>query len=135
MKYILLIVIIFPVNALSCDFIPTEYQTVSESEWNISLLFQEGGKVTILNETWEPGNYENRTQNKLHTTWVCESNVVSIQTESVIETFVYSAATNLKEIGRPELFAPGLVGSCREELCKYNRHHFWEREALKKTWQ
>ncbi len=117
-------------KVFACENIPGTYQTVSESEWAITLEFRATGQVIIVYEEWEPGEYDTRGQSRLSYPWSCADDIVKIQRTDVTEVMQYSDLTSLASLGFQGKAIPGLVGSCVSSLCQYKDMHFWKLSSL-----
>jgi len=85
-----------------------EYQSISESEWDINVrLFPNGGAEVKL-ENWLPGGYEKRNIKSFKGNWIVDNNKILIKYDSVVDIFTYTDNLSLDEIGF-DGGAPGLI--------------------------
>jgi hypothetical protein len=83
------------------------YSTVSESEWQLYVELKAGGVAEIRHETWEPGQYKEKQINRTKAKWSSVGNRLSLSYGGVTDTFEFTLALSLKELGLSG-GAPGL---------------------------
>jgi len=111
------------------------FQTVSESEWQVTVSLLENGNAEVLEEAWEPGEYEQRGQSTTYFQWSCKTNLITLKNEGIEEFLLYSKTTSLAEIGVPAENLPGLRGSCDREDCWFYQMTLWDLAGLNELQQ
>ena len=133
-KLILILVVVLPNLVLAGTFSLGEYQTVSESEWNIRIKFEAQGKLTIYVESWLPGEYDNRDIKVMNGTWLIMNEHVLVKYNGISEKLKYFAQLSLESLG-DEGALPGFVGSFDGNKGVLGGHPLWEVNALKKRYK
>ena len=86
------------------------YQSISESEWNLTLILSPNSDAEIIVENWIAGEYNKRNIDKTKCKWSSKNNMVFIYYENIIDTLIYDSNLSLEVIGE-ENGAPGLLQS------------------------
>lgn len=84
------------------------YQSISESEWAITLVLLKNGYAEIIHENWIVGEYNNRNITKTKCKWGAKGDFVILNCNDIVDTLVYNKTLSLEEIGE-EGGAPGLL--------------------------
>ena len=84
------------------------YQTVSESEWAVTLNLKEGGVAEINMETWQAGEYDQRNLTKIQGRWTAKGNIVTLEYKGITDTLVYDEKLSVQTLGYKG-GAPGLI--------------------------
>ena len=88
------------------------YQSVSESEWNLSVELNDDSIALIILESWLPGEFESRQVDTTTGRWSTHDGVVLLSYDNVVDTLIYDERLSLKELDING-GAPGLVHRTR----------------------
>lgn len=83
------------------------YASVSESEWELRVELKKSGKAMITEESWYPGEYDDREQVETDATWEWARYDILIHYHGITDTLFYDERLSLKELGEHG-GAPGL---------------------------
>jgi hypothetical protein len=77
------------------------YASVSESEWALSVELKKAGKAVITQESWYPGQYDDRKIIETDATWewIWEGYELLIHYDGITDTLFYDDRLSLKELG------------------------------------
>jgi|SRR3990170_5516863 len=84
------------------------YQSVSESEWDLTVSLFSGGKAQIKLEKWDAGKYEKRDVKIVAGSWSMDNNNIVLRYEDITDILHYTDNLPLNELGL-EGGAPGLM--------------------------
>lgn len=84
------------------------YQSVTESEWELTLTISKHGKAEIVSESWDPGEFEKRSIEKKSAHWKNLSNHIILSYDNKFDTLEFDPILSLKVIGKNGV-APGLL--------------------------
>ncbi len=133
-KFILILVVILPNFVFAGTFPLGEYQSVSESEWNIRIKFEAQGKLTIYVESWLPGEYDKRDIKVINGTWRIMNDHVLVKYNGYSEKLKYFGQLSLESLGE-EGALPGFAGSFDENKGVLKGYPLWEVNALKERYK
>lgn len=101
------------------------YQSISESEWQLTLSLFEKGQAEITIENWEPGQYEKRTVVKENARWTYAKDKIVVYYSDKSDTLIYNQKLSLSEIGKSG-DAPGLLQSKPGYHGRFNNVPLWK---------
>lgn len=84
------------------------YQTVTESEWNVTLNLKKGGVAEIIKETWNPGEPDKRSGEKIPGRWSARRNIVMLEYNGITDTLVFDEKLSIQSLGLKGGW-PGLI--------------------------
>lgn len=84
------------------------YQSVSESEWDLTVSIFSGGKAQIKLENWDVGKYDKRDVKIVAGSWSLDNNNIVLRYEGITDILHYTDNLPLNELGL-EGGAPGLM--------------------------
>jgi hypothetical protein len=108
------IVLVFFVLIVSCNrtnantSIEGVYQSISESEWAVTVTLLSGSKAEIELENWLAGEYDKRTIRIVKSTWSKVDNKIVMKYDGITDVLIYSENLSLSDLGL-EGGAPGLM--------------------------
>jgi hypothetical protein len=97
---ILLMVSFFCCNNKKDEEFLGSYQSVSESEWSITLSLFENNQAEILFESWEPGQYERRVVEKKNACWMKLRNRIVLKYDEKSDTLIYKPDLSFSGLGK-----------------------------------
>jgi hypothetical protein len=103
---ILVIAAALAIGCRGADLLGT-YQTISESEWNVTVELKHDNIAIITLENWFPGEYDSRNIETTAGTWAKHDDLVLLKYNQIVDTLVFDPDLSLEELGR-EGGAPGL---------------------------
>ncbi len=90
-KKILLILLlsVIPLTVFASD-IEGVYQSISESEWELTVSLKHGGNLVIKTECWDPGEYHKREIKEINGTWgVDENNSIHLNYNGTTDYLIF----------------------------------------------
>lgn len=84
------------------------YQSVSESEWAVTVSLLSGGNAEIKLENWKAGEYDKRDSKLVNGRWSINDNKILLKYEGITDILNYTDNLSLIELGF-EGSAPGLM--------------------------
>lgn len=84
------------------------YQSISESEWEITLSLFSSGDAEIKLENWDAGEYDKRNVKVVIGKWSIKESKILLKYEGITDVLKYTDKLSLDEFGRSGS-APGLV--------------------------
>jgi hypothetical protein len=94
----------------SIEELSGSYESISESEWSVSLLIENDGIANVQLVKWDAGKYEQRNITKMTGAWAIKCQLITIVYEGIKDEFVFSKSVSLEKIGLDKS-SPGLVQS------------------------
>jgi len=103
------ILVIAAMLAIGCGSADVQgtYQSVSESEWNLTVELRPDNVAIITLENWFPGEYDSRNVETTTGTWVKYGDLILLKYDQTVDTLVFDPHLSLEELGL-EGGAPGL---------------------------
>ena len=83
------------------------YQSVSESEWNLTVELKDNNAALIIIENWLPGEYESRQIDTTVGQWQMRDDAVLLSYDNVVDTLTFDQNLSRQELGE-EGGSPGL---------------------------
>jgi hypothetical protein len=84
------------------------YNSISESEWAITVKLNTNGSSEIQFEQWDAGKFNERSVKTEKGTWSINGNKISLKYNQIVDTLIYSDNVSLTELGLKG-GAPGLI--------------------------
>ncbi len=101
------------------------YQSVSESEWTLTLSLYEKGRAEIFMETWESGQYEKRTKVQNEANWTNLIDKIVLYYGDKSDTLIYNPKLSFSDIGKSG-DAPGFLQSKPDYDGRFNNVSLWK---------
>lgn len=101
------------------------YQSVSESEWDITLTLLENSNAEIVVENWEPGQYEKRAVEKKNARWINLRDKIVLQYDGKSDTLTYDRELSFSSLGKSG-GSPGFLQSIPNYNGLFNDIPLWK---------
>jgi hypothetical protein len=101
------------------------YRSISESEWEITLVLKKGGTGELIVTNWSPGKYSERAEKKTPLNWKLNKDLITLSYSERTDKYEYTDSLVFEESNGQK--GPGLKAiKPIQENSILNGHPLWK---------